>query len=407
MGAFAPGTRSIMYVAALSVACEVAPPIDPPTTRDSAGVAIVENGAVRMAGLPRWRLGEPTLTLGSAGGDPAHQFSEIVGATELSDGRLLIGDAESRELRIFDPSGRVVSTFGGRGEGPGELPRLHRFTVHEGDTVSVSAWPFGFLSRFGPDGDYLENRRIGPFWPGRTSTILEDGSLLLDYYEGGHGNNLELWAARGGAPTFRASGALIRAYERGPTDTVRLVRGEEWFKTGTARVDLWLAPTPFGPATVSTVDEPWVFVGETDRAEIEVRALDGELVRVIRWSGTLEPVTREDRRLHAQGLREALRQPSRAAHLERWLADAPYPGTKPAFVELATDRAGRLWVQLSPSASGETPWIVFDSRGEAVARISAPPGSRLLDIGDDYALVLLFDDFDVERIERRPVLKGG
>jgi hypothetical protein len=307
-------------------------------------------------------------------------------------------------MRVFDPGGDISTVFAGRGEGPGELPRLHTFTVHRGDTISVSAWPFGFLSRFARDGRYLDARQIGPFWPGRTSRILQDGSLLLDYYDGGHGNNIELWAAQGEGSTFRARGALIRAYADGGSDTLRLVQGEEWFKSGTWRVDLWVSPAPFAPATVSAVSEPNVFVGETDRSEIEVRTLDGRLDRLIRWSLAPVPVTRSDRSDHADGLRASLRQPQRAAHLEKWIADAPYPDAKQAFVSIAADRLGRPWVELPPLDIGDSTWLIFAATGEALAHLTVPRHARLLDIGDDYVLMLLKDDLDVERIERRPIV---
>ena len=45
-------------------------------------------------------------------------------ATKLSDGRIVVANGGSDELRIFDRSGTHVGTWGGQGEGPGEFTAL-------------------------------------------------------------------------------------------------------------------------------------------------------------------------------------------------------------------------------------------------------------------------------------------
>ena len=340
-------------------------------------------------------------------GDPAKNITlDIVFTLDgfvLSDGSILLGDQETRELRVFSRSGEILRTFAGRGQGPGELRFLHRVSRQPGDTIAVSAWPFGFLSRFAADGEYVDSRRIGPFWPGRTSVILGDGSLLLDYYDGGYGNNLELWAVEGEGSHFRASGHLIRAFEDGRQDTLRHMTGEEWFKSGVWRRDLWLGPQPFGPVTLSAVAGDRVYVGETSRAEIEVRHVDGTIERVLRWETERVGISSADRDRIAAAQHYRLRQPDRAPHVDRWLAAVVYPDRKPPFAALLADAAGHVWVHV-PTAAGEPldRWIAFADDGP-MAEIRPPAGSRLLEIGALHVLLVRTDALDVERVELRPL----
>lgn len=416
-----PHRRIVLGVAAaaLGAGCAGEPPRETPTVRDSAGIAITEHGSDALARLPAWTLGSPTRSIGTERDDPAHQLTEVVAAFRRSDGRLLVGDAQSRELRVFDRDGRGVLTFGGQGEGPGELPWLNEVTLHRGDTTTVSAWPFGLLTRFGPDGSYLGSRRIGPFWSGwATNRILQDGSLLIHHADGGVGNDVEGWIVNSEEETFTPSLALIRAFEGGRLDTLRAVRRERWFKVGKFRVDLWAAAVPFAGGTLAAVAEPAaaepaptaiaepaIYVGEPDRPEIEVRSLDGRLERLIRWAGEPVLLTARDRQIFADRQRGDLGQPEQAPDLERWLATVPYPETKGAFLDLAADRAGRVWVRLPAPVGADDPWLVFERDGRAVARVTVPAGGRLLDIGDGWALILLTDELDLERIEERPLLK--
>ena len=52
-------------------------------TRDSAGIAIVENAAVSR-GTSQWRFVEPPVVeLGALASDPTHEFNQVVGAARL------------------------------------------------------------------------------------------------------------------------------------------------------------------------------------------------------------------------------------------------------------------------------------------------------------------------------------
>ena len=103
--------------------------------RDSAGVTIVENERSAPDTRLGWRIAEsPTLSIGAFEGDPAYELYQVMDAARLPDGRIVVANAGTGELRVFDASGAHLESWGGRGEGPGEFGEFAA-------PFSVEAWP--------------------------------------------------------------------------------------------------------------------------------------------------------------------------------------------------------------------------------------------------------------------------
>jgi hypothetical protein len=349
-----------------------------------------------------WRVSEdPTVELGVVEGDPSQQFNRVAGAARLSDGRVVVADGGSKELRFFDPSGNHLHTVGGQGEGPGEFAYLAALDRLPGDTIVASDWPIGTLSWFDSDGRYLDKSRLGPYRPGLTGRVLPDGSLLVDVYErGSYGNELEWWAATGQTDTFRPAGMLVRVSRSGDrVDTLRGIVGEEWFKIGKVRQGLVMRPLPFARNTFVTWSENYIYVGETGQRQIEVLTLEGSLERLIRWKSHPSPVTRADRGSVRETIFGSMRRTSQKPDFERWLAAVPFPTIKTAFRDLDADAAGRIWVQnWMETEGGRDRWIVFEADGVLLAEVDVPQGLQLLEIGEDYVLALRTDALDLEYV---------
>ncbi|WP_419943063.1 hypothetical protein [Candidatus Palauibacter sp.] len=61
------------------------------------------------------------MSIGTAGGDPAYELFRVGGAMRLSDGRIVVANAGTGELRVYDPDGIHLASWGGQGDGPGEF----------------------------------------------------------------------------------------------------------------------------------------------------------------------------------------------------------------------------------------------------------------------------------------------
>ena len=100
-------------------------------TRDSAGIAIVENtGPVWSAGQ-EWKVDSVILDIG---GD----VDSVSGPVRLGDGRLAIANAGSHEVRVYDAAGAQLHASGRAGDGPGEYRMLAGIWRGPGDSLLVS-----------------------------------------------------------------------------------------------------------------------------------------------------------------------------------------------------------------------------------------------------------------------------
>ena len=88
---------------------------------------------------------KPVLRLGSEEAGP-ELFGYIPKAAIDLDGNVVVLDEDAQEIRIFDPEGGFVESFGGRGDGPMELRQANDFHVLPDARIAVplgGARPYG------------------------------------------------------------------------------------------------------------------------------------------------------------------------------------------------------------------------------------------------------------------------
>ena len=92
-----------------------------PVVRDSSGITVVENPDPSAFDTLSWRADTSRIVrIGALEGDGPNVFGRIGGVARLSDGRIVVADAEAHEIRFFAPDGSFLSRTGRRGGGPGE-----------------------------------------------------------------------------------------------------------------------------------------------------------------------------------------------------------------------------------------------------------------------------------------------
>lgn len=130
----------------------------------------------------RWRLVQD-LRVGAADGARPYTFSVQAQVAAKDDGTLYVLDPGNHEVRVFDPRGRHVRTFGREGAGPGEFLGAAA-AGWVGDTMWVTDAMQMRTTFFSPNGGVL--RTTGPatraserYAPGLPEAVLADGSSLV------------------------------------------------------------------------------------------------------------------------------------------------------------------------------------------------------------------------------------
>jgi hypothetical protein len=385
-------------------ACDMgSPSYSGPEVRDSAGVEIVENSGSRWPDGGGWRLAEsPTLDIGVVEGGDEYQLFNVAGALELSDGRIVVANAGTSELRFYDASGSFLSSSGRKGSGPGEFQDILWIERLAADSIIAYDYRLRRISVFDSDGRFVRSfdlhfiDQVGGF-----PTLVApfpDSSLLVA---------LEQFFVGEREPGLRRDTTLyVRCDMEGALlDTLGLYPGAESYSIQES--DGWLGGgVPFGHFSQATVHGAGYFYGSSDSYEIGYYATDGTLQRIIRLNRSYLEVTPEDIELFKQQSLARARDERRRQIRERIYARMPWPDVMPAYGEFITDAEGNLWVSEYRRPADEQPrWTVFDRHGTMLGVVETPPRFRISQIGSGFMLGRWRDEFDVDHVRTYELLK--
>lgn len=388
-------------VVPLAAACGTGSNTEPAlasAARDSAGVTIVENARPATGSRLGWRVGEaPLVSIGGVGGDEAHQLYGVEDATRLSDGRIVLANAGTSELRLYADDGGHLASWGGVGEGPGEFNQFDPEAVSEwrGDSIVAASWWRGQIVVFDANGNH-----------GRTATLGEARFSFLGRMPDGD------ILAKPGLPVglqFGSGGPTLRRLESEfavatPTGEIRAslgtYHGDEWFFSTNAPL---ARPHPFGRSVQATVWGSLAVVAANDRYEIRAYDRDGNLVRIVRRDHELRPPTQAE--LDGWFTESYADRPEEEQERVRGqLEGMTLVEHFPAFSALQCDPLGYLWVQeyRFPEQSGSI-WTVFDEGGRVQGFVETPPELEVFEIGEDYVLGASTDELGVESVQLWPL----
>jgi hypothetical protein len=389
----------ILCVGAAIVGCADDASRTSASVRDSAGIEIVENtGAGVWTPTTAWTVADtPSVSIGGDESDTTTLFARVQNALKLGDGHIVVMNYGTRQIRFYDASGRFLTAAGGPGKGPGEFNWLGRALRTEGDSLVFWDPNNARLSVFDSAGRFA---RSVPLRTGQNTAFpdpmgrLADGSLV-----GQTGRRTP------GTGAVRYAALYVRyGPDLAPLDTIAERPGSERFIDPCGDGMCGYEP-PFARTTNAAFWRDRLFVGTADRYEIDVIAVDGRVLRSIRSATPSRPVTEADvARWRAQELSQARNEEARK-ELERVYAMMPIPKTMPAYLDLAVDRLGNLWVEDYRAADEAPRWTVFDSAGRMLGTVATPRSLRIDEIGDDYLLGVFRDSLDVEHVRLHRLLK--
>lgn len=366
---------------------------------DSAGVTIVESYAPLWGPEEGWRVSQaPLVTIGAVEGADEYQLYRVRSAVRLADGRIVIANSGTNELRFYDGDGTYLFMRGGEGGGPGEFGSMgdiwtlgDSLFIHDFRqmriTVYSTAGEFGrtFRVREAPDGGF-------PFPEG----VLAPHHLLVRRTP----RDSELSAG------FNRDTSLYLRYslDGEPLDSLGWYPGDESYM-GFREDFTYGTSAPFGLRSYMLAASDLLYYGSSDAYEIEVRASDGTLQRLIRRPVPNAQVTAEEVEEFQRSNEES--QERRSPIWRDLYSQMTLPETKPAYGRLLVDAEDNLWVaDYSESRDDEGTWNVFDPEGRFLGTVETPTGGRVQQIGSDFVLGIWRDELDVEYVRLYELIKN-
>lgn len=380
-----------------------------PTVRDSAGIRIVQNERPAWKEGKGWRVADtPVLDIGVVDGEAAYQLDGVKAVARLSDGRIVVADGGSRQLRFFSAEGRHLASAGRKGGGPGEFDAISWMGVGAGDSVLVWDAQPSRLSVFTPDGVFA--RAFKPdglhMFP-EVQAVIGGGAVLMtpgfdpnemDERPQGEYRDTAVWLR------VPLAGGAGREVSRRPAQEMVFTRDDGLFLT---------EPVVFGRSLhVAGAPDGW-YAGASDAYQVEHRGPDGALRSLIRRVHEPRAVTDEDVEAYfnGRGKMDLSQMPPsmRARFLEQQRTEReriPHRATLPAFERLLVDGAGNLWVRdPQPREEEAQRWSVFDAEGRWLGTVETPAELEVEQIGADWILGTAKDELDVQHVRMYRIQK--
>ncbi len=366
------------------------------TVRDSAGVRVAVSTAARwnLAPAERWTVGDaPVLDLALTGSGPDHEFYRVADALTLSDGRIVIANSGSYQVRVYAPDGSSLGSIGREGEGPGEFQRFFNIDAFAGDSLLVHTYP-GRMTVLDPELEFVRTFDLGALarrmqaWD---AELVGTVGVAMEEFEGDNA-------------LIRPPLSVVRFDVEGvPLDTVMRLPGTEAFFFMT-ELGLSGGRPLFAKTTVVAAAGEELLVGLADSLAFSVYGPDAALRRIVRVE---EPDLRlTDEEIDAELEARVGPDPDR---FTRDMHDAlPIPATRAAYEDLLVDSTGHVWASTQPSwrdrrEMAALDWNVFTPDGEWLGAVEMPARFRPLEIGADYVLGVRYDEMDVEHVLTLPL----
>ena len=328
-----------------------------------------------------WTVGPELLRIGANDALPGHSLFRVRMAIADPDGRVLVADGGTNEVRIFDASGTLVATLGGSGQGPAEFRMLSAIWLASGDTLvtydggsaRLLAWPLDGGTPVGLDLDVSRRPNIyGRF---------ESGSFLLGYLD---------------APQRREPGAR---WTDSMDVTVASVPGGREVAVGRfPYAAMFAAPAPGGaggavytglPYTARaslTVGQGGFYYGLGDEWTIVKFDETGIAIDTVHRGGSPLAFTNEMLNTVVEERVEMV-PPEQSAVMRSYLGGFPWPDKLPAIERLMVDDLGCLWAQQPvPPGTDTADWSVFSSRNRWLGDIPIASNFRPTQIGAESIL---------------------
>jgi hypothetical protein len=310
------------------------------TVTDSAGVEIVESARPAWGGTPAWVVADtPSLSIGAVDGPADYQFTQIVGATRFGDGAIAVADAGTNSIRFFSADGRLTTTVGRAGSGPGEYRAMQSMRRTGPDTLDILDRRLERLTVLDRSGAVA---RVVQFKARAIAVYrLPGGQWLSAAEEGTFGGTLREDATPG---VHRFPSTVVVLDSTGAiVDTAGVFPGAEMaylnFNGQPGSVH-----AAFGRMlSFASGGDRW-FAVTGDHRGFDAYAPDGRHLRSARAATPALPVEPADVARFHDALRRNIADTAARENFGRFLQAAPVPKQKAFASRILLDPSGHAWV---------------------------------------------------------------
>lgn len=332
-------------------------------------------------------IGEPVLLIGADDSRDGHMLHRVTAVVRHEDGRILLANSGSGEVRVFSADGKLVWSFSGIGSGPGEHQFLARLWL-AGDTLITYDPLAERLNYWNIEGELLSDVRLteGPYHLlGRVATGRFVSAPVSQQP-----------FAKGTSRIDSSTVSLVAPGER----AINVVTAPAQTRFGATLPDggTIYTPLPLEPQLGVAVNERQIVVGYGGDTVVSRYGSDGTLLGRVPLPMRSEALSERARSAWQQTMFERVSAEERT-QMERYLASLPYSDDVPVFDRLLIDDRDHIWIrQFHIPGRDSVTWSVVDHDGELFALIRAPAAADIRHVSRGHAVGILPRDDGAEQV---------
>lgn len=365
----------------------------------SLAVAGIACDGERSADDPSGLSVEPTpvVSIGVEEGEEPYQLDRVFDALVTTDGRIVVSNSSSSELRVFDSTGTYLSTIGRRGAGPMEFAEFSQGRLHLNANqvlaVDEGAFRVHILS---PDLEYRETRRFTlypdtprPFFRG----LAPNGDWIAQAFTGGgtlRGEPGQVLQSSYQMMRYDSLGAMQDSIIALPSRT-RIVNEHQG--------SVHFPYLPLSAEPLVAVDGDRLIIVAGNAPALEIHGIDGTLHAQHVWNrprvrvGDIWDEWKRQSAVAMTGQRDSAR------YADFHDKAIPLPEFAPLYVGVQVDPAGRIWLErFRMPLDSVRRWDVLDADGSLLGAAETPRDVTVLRFARDLLVGRHRDPLGVERV---------
>lgn len=348
----------------------------------------------------------PLVSIGVEEGEEPYQLDRVLDAIVAADGRIVVSNTGSGELRVFDSAGTYISSIGRRGAGPMEFAEFSSQRLHRNGNQVLAVDEGAFrVHVLAPDLTFRETRRFTlypdtprPFF----RALASNGDWIVQAFTGG------------GTLRGQPGQVLESSYQVLRYDSLGAMRDSIIALPSRPRIVNEFQNTvhfpyiPLAAEPLLAVDGDRLIIVAGNAPAMEIHSLDGELLAQQVWDrprvrvGDIWDEYRRQSAVAMAGQRDSAR------YADFHAKAIPLPEFAPLYVGVEVDPSGRIWLERFRMPLDSTRnWDVLDRDGKLLGSAESPRGVTVLRFAGDKMLGRHRDSLGVERVQLFRVRAGS